>query len=108
MVPRQGKIDERFKITYEKLRSIRNSLEKLLLTQAWSLRETDLYSYQRQLDRIDEARINGNFEDEQGNKADLHAQRVQDFPEYFHETAIADNVRLYSICFAAAMHTFIV
>lgn len=46
------------------------------MTQAWSLRETDLYNYQRQLDRIDEARINGNFEDEFGTPADLHAQRV--------------------------------
>ncbi|MCJ1298610.1 hypothetical protein MMC08_001400 [Hypocenomyce scalaris] len=76
VLSRQGKIDERFKATYEKLRSIRNSLEKLSLTQAWSLRETDLYSYQRQLDRVDESRINGNFEDEQGTKADLHAQRT--------------------------------
>ena len=48
-----------------------------MLTQAWSLRETDLYSYQRQLDRIDEARVDGNFIDAQGNKADLHAQRVR-------------------------------
>ena len=74
---RNGKIDERFKPTYEKLLPIRNQLEKLTLTQAWSLRETDLYSYQRQLDRIDESRIDGNFEDAQGNKADLHAQRVR-------------------------------
>ena len=34
--------------------SIRNKLEKLSLTQAWSLRETDLWDFQRQLDRIDE------------------------------------------------------
>ena len=46
------------------------------LTQAWSLRETDLYSYQRQLDRVDEARVNGNFIDDQGRPADLHAQRT--------------------------------
>ena len=73
---RQGKINERFKPTYDKLCDIRNQLEKLSITQAWSLRETDLYDYQRQLDRIDESRVNGNFEDEFGNKADLHAQRV--------------------------------
>ena len=36
------------------------------LTQAWSLRETDLYSYQRQLDRIDESRVDGNFLDAEG------------------------------------------
>ncbi|MCJ1321919.1 hypothetical protein MMC15_007264 [Xylographa vitiligo] len=73
---KNGKIDERFKPTYDKLLEIRNQLEKLTLTQAWSLRETDLYNYQRQLDRIDESRIDGNFEDAQGNKADLHTQRT--------------------------------
>ena len=77
---RQGQIDERFKSTYDKLLEIRNSLERLSLTQAWSLRETDLYNYQRQLDRIDEGRINGNFEDAFGKPADLHAQRVS-FPD---------------------------
>ena len=74
---RKGKIDERFKATYDKLCEIRNQLERLSLTQAWSLRETDLYDYQRQLDRVDESRINGNFEDPTGYKADLHAQRVR-------------------------------
>lgn len=73
---RQGKIDERFRETYDRLCEIRNQLERLSLTQAWSLRETDLYNYQRRLDRVDESRINGNFEDSQGNKADLHTQRV--------------------------------
>lgn len=46
------------------------------LTQAWSLRETDLYAFQRQLDRVDEARIDGNFLDAQGHPADLHSQRT--------------------------------
>lgn len=73
---RQGKIDKRFEDTYEELCEIRNQLERLSLTQAWSLRETDLYDYQRQLDKIDESRVNGNFEDIQGNKADIHSQRV--------------------------------
>ena len=73
---RQGKIDERSQGTYDGLCEIRNQLERLSLTQAWSLRETDLYNYQRRLDRVDESRINGNFEDSEGNKADLHAQRV--------------------------------
>ncbi|KAL9593200.1 MAG: hypothetical protein Q9219_007646 [cf. Caloplaca sp. 3 TL-2023] len=76
VLTRQGKIDERFKSIYEKLCDIRNQLEKLSITQAWSLRETDLYDYQRQLDRIDESRVNGNFEDQAGGKADLHAQRT--------------------------------
>ncbi|KAL9073188.1 MAG: hypothetical protein Q9161_003020 [Pseudevernia consocians] len=76
VLTRKGKIDERFKTTYDKLYEIRNQLERLSLTQAWSLRETDLYNYQRQLDRVDESRINGNFEDSIGYKADLHAQRT--------------------------------
>lgn len=46
------------------------------LTQAWSLRETDLYDYQRQLDRADDSRVNGNFIDADGKPADLHAQRT--------------------------------
>lgn len=73
---RQGKIDDRFQDTYDKLLKIRNNLEQMNLTQAWSLRETDLYSFQRQLDRVDESRVNGNFIDVEGRPADLHAQRT--------------------------------
>lgn len=73
---RRGKIDERFYEVYEKLINIRNQLERLTLTQAWSLRETDLYSLQRQLDRIDESRVDGNFLDDAGNPAELHTQRT--------------------------------
>lgn len=46
------------------------------MTQAWSLRETDLYDYQRQLDKIDENRQGGNFIDEKGRPADLWTQRT--------------------------------
>lgn len=49
------------------------------MTQAWSLRETDLFQFQRKLDRIDEARVNGNFLDANNQPADLHAQRVRQF-----------------------------
>lgn len=73
---RNGKIDERFQDTYDKLVKIRNQLDQMNLTQAWSLRETDLYSFQRQLDRVDEARVDGNFLDAEGKPADIHAQRV--------------------------------
>ncbi|KAH0543810.1 hypothetical protein FGG08_001849 [Glutinoglossum americanum] len=76
VLDRHGKFDDGFKPTYEKLCDIRNQLEKLSLTQAWSLRETDLYSFQRQLDRIDEARVDGKFVDEQGNAANLFCQRL--------------------------------
>ena len=73
---KQGKIDERFRETYDKLIEIRNHLERLTLTQAWSLRETDLFMWQRKLDRIDDSRRDGNFFDSEGHGADLHAQRV--------------------------------
>jgi len=76
MIDRKGKIDDRFQETYDKLLKIRNTLEQMNLTQAWSLRETDLYSYQRQLDRVDAARVDGNFLDDRGQPADLHAQRT--------------------------------
>jgi hypothetical protein len=46
------------------------------LTHAWSLRETDLYGYQRELDAIDASRVNGEFVDVEGKPADLHAQRT--------------------------------
>ncbi|KXG45303.1 Uncharacterized protein family UPF0662 [Penicillium griseofulvum] len=76
VLEREGKIDERFQDQYERLLEIRNQLDRLSVTQAWSLRETDLFGYQRKLDRIDEARINGNFVDAEGQPADLHAQRT--------------------------------
>lgn len=61
------------------------------LTQAWSLRETDLYSYQRQLDRIDESRVDGNFLDAEGKPADLHSQRViTPFPYRCHPSLTTD------------------
>lgn len=47
------------------------------MTQAWSLRETDLFQWQRKLERIDDSRRDGNFWDAEGRPADLHAQRVR-------------------------------
>ncbi|KAL2013969.1 hypothetical protein VTN00DRAFT_1494 [Thermoascus crustaceus] len=76
VLEREGRIDERFREPYERLVEIRNQLERLSVTQAWSLRETDLFQYQRKLDRIDEARVDGNFVDATGQPADLHAQRT--------------------------------
>ncbi|KAF2430644.1 hypothetical protein EJ08DRAFT_649444 [Tothia fuscella] len=72
-----GKIDERFRDQYNKLKTIRDNLESRSLLQSWSLRETDLFDYQRRLDRIDEARtIDGNFLDPEGHPADLQTQRT--------------------------------
>lgn len=74
---RKGEFPDAFQPTYKILVDIRNRLEKLSLTQAWSLRETDLYDFQRQLDKIDESRIDGNFVDAEGNFAELYVQRVR-------------------------------
>lgn len=74
---RQGRIAPAFQDTYDKLLAIRNKLEKLTLTQAWSLRETDLWDFQRQLDRIDESREDGNFFDAVGRPAEIYEQRVR-------------------------------
>jgi hypothetical protein len=73
---RKGEIPEPFIPTFKILLGIRNELEKLSLTQAWSLRETDLYDFQRQLDQIDESRVDGNFHDKEGRPAELYVQRV--------------------------------
>lgn len=73
---RKGKMPEAFQDKYLVLVDIRNKLEKLSLTQAWSLRETDLYDFQRQLEKIDESRVDHNFVDAEGNFAELYVQRV--------------------------------
>lgn len=73
---RKGDVPEPFRETYRTLVGIRNELEKLSLTQAWSLRETDLYDFQRKLDKIDESRQNGNFFDDKSRPADLWTQRT--------------------------------
>ncbi|KAK0652965.1 hypothetical protein B0T16DRAFT_490708 [Cercophora newfieldiana] len=76
VLERKGAIPDSFKSQYDKLVGIRNDLEKLSITQAWSLRETDLYDYQRELDKIDESRVDGNFLDDEGKPAELYVQRT--------------------------------
>lgn len=77
VLERKGVIPEQWRQIYDVLISIRNDLDKFSITPAWSLRETDLYDYQRQLDKIDEARVDGNWLDEQGQPAELYVQRVR-------------------------------
>ncbi|OLN86438.1 UPF0662 protein C30C2.08 [Colletotrichum chlorophyti] len=76
VLERKGEIPEPFKGTYDVLFRIRNELEKLSITQAWSLREADLFDFQRQLDKIDESRVNGNWLDDEGKPAELYIQRT--------------------------------
>ncbi|KAH8201914.1 hypothetical protein TruAng_003906 [Truncatella angustata] len=72
VVERAGSFPEEWRSLYSTLVGIRNELDKLSLTQAWSLRETDLYDFQRQLDKIDESRVDGNWIDEKGRPAELY------------------------------------
>jgi hypothetical protein len=76
LLSRKGEIPEAFRDKYNILINIRNELEKLSITQAWSLRETDLYDFQRELDKIDESRVDGNWLDQDGNPAELYVQRT--------------------------------
>ncbi|KAF2117686.1 hypothetical protein BDV96DRAFT_570686 [Lophiotrema nucula] len=77
MMRKRGNIAVGFKDTYDKLLEIRNKLEKLSLTHAWSMRETDLFAFQRKLDRIDESRgEDGNFYDALGRPAEIYEQRT--------------------------------
>ncbi|KGU32173.1 hypothetical protein MG7_00946 [Candida albicans P34048] len=43
---------------YHQLQDLKLTLENLLITRRWTLRETDLYSYQKQLKTFDEQRLN--------------------------------------------------
>lgn len=76
VLDRKGHIPESFKPLYDQLVRIRNDLDKLSLTGKWALREADLYDYTRELDRIDELRVRGNWYDEDGREAELYVQRT--------------------------------
>jgi hypothetical protein len=94
-----------FRDKFQVLVEIRNKLEKLSLTQAWSLRETDLYDFQRQLEKIDESRVDHNFVDAEGNFAELYVQRVCYLAQSYVASLISFRHSFTS--FDAAMHTFI-
>ncbi|KAH3901029.1 related to UPF0662 protein YPL260W [Saccharomycodes ludwigii] len=53
--------DPNLKKIYESLIEIKTSLENLLVTRRWTLRETDLFTYQKRLSDIDSMRVNGKF-----------------------------------------------
>ncbi|KAF9437929.1 hypothetical protein BGZ76_010472 [Entomortierella beljakovae] len=52
---------------YKRLQTIKTELERLVLTQRWTLRETDLWQYEIQLHEISSLRTNGKFVDKDGN-----------------------------------------
>jgi len=53
---------------HDRLQELRTTLENLVLTHRWSLRETDLYTYSLSLQEIDKMRIDGKFVDAEGNR----------------------------------------
>ncbi|KAK6337685.1 hypothetical protein TWF696_001171 [Orbilia brochopaga] len=55
------KVDPAFSGIYESLSAIKGKLEQLMLTQAWSMRETDLFEILQQLRQIDSGRVDGQF-----------------------------------------------
>ncbi|EJS41512.1 YPL260W [Saccharomyces arboricola H-6] len=54
-------LDPTLQPIYEQLIDIKTTLENLMITRRWTLRETDLFSYQKKLNEIDNKRINGKF-----------------------------------------------
>ncbi|KAK9718726.1 hypothetical protein K7432_005298 [Basidiobolus ranarum] len=60
-------VAEPLKPIYERLADTKAQLQKLVLTHRWTLRETDLWAYQIQLNEIDAMRKDGYFYDEEKN-----------------------------------------
>lgn len=54
-------LDPTLQPIYEQLIDIKTTLENLMITRRWTLRETDLFSYQKKLNEIDSKRIKGKF-----------------------------------------------
>jgi len=51
---------------FKRLQVIKTELERLVLTQRWTLRETDLWQYEMQLSEISALRKDGKFVDREG------------------------------------------
>lgn len=54
-------LDPMLQPIYDNLIEIKTTLENLLVTRRWTLRETDLFTYQKKLAEIDQMRVNGKF-----------------------------------------------
>lgn len=60
-------LDPKLQPIYAKLIDIKTTLENLLITRRWTLRETDLFTYQKQLGEIDSLRVNSKFPTDSGD-----------------------------------------
>lgn len=54
-------LDSRLQPIYDELINIKTNLANLMITRRWTLRETDLFRYQKRLKEIDNLRENGKF-----------------------------------------------
>lgn len=59
---KEENVDPALKSIYSQLVDLKSTLEGLLVTHRWTLRETDLYAYQKKLQEIDDLRVNGVFQ----------------------------------------------
>ncbi|CAO3635120.1 unnamed protein product [Cunninghamella echinulata] len=64
-------ISDSLKPIADRLKEIKNQLGRLALTHRWTLRETDLYTYQLQLQEIEKLRHNGKFRDPKTSSDDV-------------------------------------
>lgn len=60
-------LDHKLQPIYDNLIDIKTTLENLLVTRRWTLRETDLFTYQKRLGEIDNLRVHGKFPTESGD-----------------------------------------
>jgi len=67
LIASHGDVAEFLKPIYHRLIELKASLARLALTHRWTSRETDLWSYQLQLNEIDNMRKDGKFYDDEGN-----------------------------------------
>lgn len=60
-------LDPKLQPIYDELIDIKTNLANLMVTRRWTLRETDLFLYQKKLAEIDNLRVNGKFPTESGD-----------------------------------------
>ncbi|OLL26812.1 UPF0662 protein [Neolecta irregularis DAH-3] len=63
----KGDVAGVLKPIYDRLAELKSSLETLMLTHRWTLRETDLYNFKTQLKDLDQMRVNGKFASPNGD-----------------------------------------
>ncbi|CAG8451368.1 6707_t:CDS:2 [Ambispora leptoticha] len=66
LIASKGVVSNELKPIYARLVDLKSSLERLVITHRWTLRETDVWIYQRQLSEFDSIRTDGNFCDSEG------------------------------------------